>query len=161
MSSRLSFLPIAALATCLWTADALAQAGTMTPGASREGGQLLPAGIDTHGTGEGPGTGDRPGPGDRPATAQPAPVADFDPAAALRQQALVAMESLREEIATLTALKHAQEALLAWNRGRTEGGEAPVFLASALCAEPALGAWCPLLPATFDIPRMEDGHDRD
>ncbi len=86
----------------------------------------------------------------------------------LRQRALSAMELLREEIATLTALKHAQEALLAWNRlawdrGRTEGGEAPAFLASALCAEPALGAWCPLLPATFGTPTptAEESHDRD
>ena len=76
------------------------------------------------------------------------------------------METLREEIATLTALKHAQAALLAWNRlawdrGRTGVGEAPATLAAALCAEPALGAWCPLLPATFGTPRMEDGHDRD
>ena len=38
-------------------------------------------------------------------------------AADLREQALAAMEALREEIVTLTALRDAQAALLAWNRG--------------------------------------------
>ena len=168
MKTRLPLLPIAALATCLWAADAMAQAVSTPPGASREGGQFLPAGIVTHGTGERPGTGERSGPGDGPATAQLAAVAVSNSAEELRQRALTAMETLREEIATLAALKHAQEALLAWNRlawdrGRTEGGEAPVFLASALCAEPALGAWCPLLPATFGTPSpsTEESHDRD
>ena len=157
-----AFLPIAALATCLWVADAMAQVVSTPPGASREGGQLLPAGIGTHGTGE------RPGTGDHPATAQLAAVAVSNSAEELRQRALTAMETLREEIATLAALKHAQEALLAWNRlawdrGRTEGGEATAFLASALCAEPALGAWCPLLPATFgnSSPTAEESHDRE
>ena len=144
MRMRFSLLPIAvALAACLWVSDAMAQAVTM------------PAGIGTHGTGERPGTGDRPG------TAQPAAGPALDSAAVLRQRALTAMETLREEIATLAALKHAQAVLLSWNRGRREGGEAPVFLAAALCAEPALGAWCPLLPATFGTPRREDSHDRD
>ena len=95
------------------------------------------------------------------AAAQPAAGTSLDPAAALRQQALQAMEMLREEIATLSALKHAQAALLALNRAGSEAGEAPATLAAGLCAEPALGAWCPLLPATFGASSMEDGHDRD
>ena len=161
MKTRFLLLPIAAaLAACLWATDAAAQAGTM------------PAGIGTHGmgqlagTGVYPGAGDRPGPGDRLATAQPAADASLDSAAALRQQALAAMELLREEIATLSALKHAQAALLAlnrlaWHRAGSEAGEAPATLAAALCAEPALGAWCPLLPATFGTSSREDGHDRN
>ena len=156
MKTSLTLLPIvAALAACLWAADAMAQAGTM------------PAGIGTHGTGQLAGTGGYPGPGDRPdtadrfATAHPAADASLDSAAALRQRALAAMEMLREEIATLTALKHAQAALLTWNRANWEVGEAPATLAAALCAKPALGAWCPLLPATFGISSGEDGNDRD
>ena len=156
MKTRFPLLPIAAvLAACLWVTDAAAQAGTM------------PAGIGTHGTGERPGagqlpaTGDHPGTADRPAAAQPAADASLDSAAALRQQALAAMESLREEIATLSALKHAQAALLALNQAGSEAGEAPATLAAALCAEPALGAWCALLPATFGTSSREDGHDRD
>ena len=162
MRSRPSLLSVAALATCLWAAGAMAQAVSTPPGAGQEGGQLLPAGNSTYGTAKRPGTRDHPD------TAQPAAVAVSNSAEELRQRALTAMEMLREEIATLTALKHAQEALLAWNRltwdrGRTEGGEAQVFLASALCAEPALGAWCPLLPATFGTPSptAEESHDRD
>ena len=167
MKSRFAFLPIAvALTACFWVADAMAQAVTMPAGAIGEGRPTVPAGIGTHGTGDRPGTGDHPDTGERPGAAQPAAGPALDSAAVLRQRALTAMETLREEIATLTALKHTQEALLAWNRlawdrGRTEGGEATAFLASALCAEPALGAWCPLLPATFGTPRREDGHDSD
>ena len=161
MKTRFLLLPIAAaLAACLWATDAAAQAGTM------------PAGIGTHGTGERPGagqlpaTGDHPGTGERPAAAHPAADASLDSAAVLRQQALAAMESLREEIATLSALKHAQAALLAlnrlaWHRAGSEAGEAPATLAAGLCAEPALGAWCPLLPATFGTSSREDGHDRN
>ena len=89
----------------------------------------------------------------------------------LQEQALAAMEALREEIATLSALKHAQAALLALNRAGSEAGEAPATLAAGLCDDPAIGAWCPLLPATFgtgerpgtaehpDIPTAESGHD--
>ena len=173
MKMRFSLLPIAvALAACLWVSDAMAQAVTIPAGAIEESRPPVPAGIGTHGseerpgTGNRPGTGEHPGTGERPGPAQPAAGPALDSAGVLRQQALTAMETLREEIATLAALKHAQEALLAWNRlawdrGRTEGGEAPVFLAAALCAEPALGAWCPLLPATFGTSRREDGHDRD
>ena len=161
MKARFPLLPIViALAACVWASSAMAQAGT------------IPAGIGTHGTGERPGagqlpaTGERPGTGERLAAAQPAADASLDSAAALRQQALAAMESLREEIATLSALKHAQAALLAlnrlaWHRAGSEAGEAPATLAAGLCAEPALGAWCPLLPATFGTSSREDGHDRD
>ena len=150
MKTSFTLLPIAAaLAACLWVTDAAAQAGTM------------PAGIGTHGIGQFPATGERPATADRPATAHPAADTTFDSAAALRQQALAAMESLREEIATLSALKHAQAALLALNQAGSEVGEAPATLAAGLCAEPALGAWCPLLRATFGTPSREDGHDRD
>ena len=156
MKTRFLLLPIAAaLAACLWASSAMAQAGTM------------PAGIGTHGTGQlagtgvYPGPGDRPGPGNRLAKAQPAADASLDSAAALRQRALAAMEMLREEIATLTALRHAQAALLALNQAGSEAGEAPATLAAALCSEPALGAWCQLLPATFGTSSREDSHDRD
>ena len=156
MKTSLTQLPIAAaLAACLWNSSAIAQAGTM------------PAGIGTHGMGqlpsteERPGTGERPGAGERPAAAQSAARTSPDSAAALRQQALAAMETLREEIATLTALKHAQAALLALNQAGSKAGEAPATLAAGLCSEPALGAWCPLLPATFGTPSREDGHDRN
>ena len=162
MKTRFSLLPIAiALAACLWTSSAMVQAGTMPAGTTEESRPAVPAGIGTHGKWELPGTGDHPGTGELPGTAQPAAGPALDSAAALRQRALIAMESLREEIATLTALKHAQAALIAWNRGRTAGGEAPVFLAAALCTEPALGAWCPLLSATFGTSSREDSHDRD
>ena len=156
MRMRFAFLPTAvALAACLWVPDAMAQAVTMPAGAIEESRPPVPAGIGTHGSEEHPGTGEHPG------TTQPVAGPALDSAAVLKQRALTAMETLREEIATLTALKHAQAALLAWNRGRTEGGEASVFLAAALCTEPALGAWCPLLPATFGTSSREDGHDRD
>ena len=149
MKTRFLLLPIAAaLAACLWISSAMAQAGTM------------PAGIGTHGMGQLPTTGERP------AAAHPAAGTSLDSAAELRQRALAAMEMLREEIATLSALKHAQAALLAlnrlaWHRAGSEAGEAPATLAAGLCAEPALGAWCPLLPATFGTSPREDGHDRD
>ena len=116
MKTRFLLLPIAAaLAGCLWASSAMAQAGTM------------PAGIGTHGMGQLPATGERP-------AAQPADTTASGSAAALRQQALAAMEMLREEIATLSALKHAQAALLAlnrlaWHRAGSEAGEAPATLA--------------------------------
>ena len=150
MKSRHSLLPIAvALAACLWTADAMAQPVTIPVTPSQESRRAAHDGVATHDTGE------------RSGIAQPAVDAETDSAVALRQQALTAMELLREEIATLAALKHAQAALLAWNRGRTEWGEAPAFLAAALCADPAIDAWCALLPATFGNPHTEGGHDRD
>ena len=156
MKSGHPLLPIAvALAVCLLATDAAAQAGAMPAAAGQESRPIEPAGIATHDTGERPGagelpgTGERRGTGERPGAAQPAAGAVLDPAAALRQQALAAMETLREEVATLAALKHAQAALLAWNRGRTEWGEVPVFLTATLCADPAIDAWCALLPATF------------
>ena len=127
----------------------------MPAATGQESRPIEPAGMATHDTGERPRAGERPG------AAQPAAGAVLDPAAVLRLHALTAMETLREEIATLAALKHAQAALLAWNRGRTEWGAAPVFLASTLCADPAIDAWCALLPATFGTSSGEDGHDRD
>ena len=71
------------------------------------------------------------------------------------------MEMLREEIVTLTALRDAQTALLAWNRDSAKTGEAPAALPAALCDEPALAGWCALLPATFGGVPTEDGHGRD
>ena len=152
MKTRFAFLLTAvALVACLWVADAMAQAVTMPAGAIEEGRPTVPAGIGTHGTGE------RPGP------AQPGAGPALDSAAVLRQRALTAMESLHEEIATLAALKSAQAALLSLNQAGSEAGEAPATLAPGLCAEPALGAWCPLLPATFGppFPTAEQSHDRD
>ena len=95
------------------------------------------------------------------------------PDAQLREQALAAMEALREEIATLTALRDVQAALLAWNRQspwyleNTKTGFRQQWLSAELCSEPAIGAWCPLLPATFGTgqgpgyPATENKHDRD
>ena len=65
------------------------------------------------------------------------------------ERAFVEMERLRAEIGVLRGLAGAQAALLAWNRERAEGGAAPAVLASGLCAEPVLAAWCRALPATF------------
>ena len=121
----------------------------------------MPGAIGAHGTTELPGSGELSGAGDHPATAHPAADTSLDSSAALRQQALAAMEMLREEIATLAALKQAQAALLALNQVGSEVGEAPATLAAALCAEPALASWCPLLPATFGTTSRENGHDRD
>ena len=99
--------------------------------------------------------------------------------ALLQKQALAAMEALREEIATLTALRDAQAALLALQLESTTTGAYPHALSAALCEDPAIGAWCPLLPTTFGAPDApsgedtssggdtpsgggkEDGHDRD
>ena len=170
MNSRHSLLPIAvALAACLWTPDAMAQPVTIPVTPGQENRSAAHAGIATHDTGDRLGTGDRPGPtksGSGPT---------LDSAAALRRQALAAMEMLREEIATLTALKHAQAALLAWNRGRTEADEGPATLDAALCNDPALAPWCRVLPATFGTgelsatgerpetrsPTAEESRDRD
>ena len=103
----------------------------------------------------------------------------------LQEQALAAMETLREEVATLAALRDAQAALLSWNRGtpRNSGtlphlenmntGAPQRTLSAALCDDPAIGAWCPLLPATFGTgkrpgtgelpghPATENEHDGD
>ena len=156
MKTRHPLLPIAvALAACLWTSDAMTQAGAMPPGARQGSPQSIPVAIATHSTGEHPGTGERPG------SAQPAAGASLDSAAALRRQALTAMEMLREEIATLAALKNAQAALLAWNRDLAEADVEPATLAEALCNDPALTPWCPLLPATFGTSYRGEDHDRD
>lgn len=82
-------------------------------------------------------------------------------AAQLRRQALEAMEMLREEIVTLSALREAQTALLAWNLESAKTGAASTSLPGALCEEPALAAWCRLLPATFGTASTESGHDGD
>ena len=82
-------------------------------------------------------------------------------AAQLRRRALEAMEMLREEIVTLTALREAQTALLAWNLESAKTGAASTSLPGTLCEERALAAWCRLLPATFGIASRENGHERD
>ena len=100
-----------------------------------------------------------------PAAAQEPPVqiADegADAASHIRERALAAMEALREEIVTLAALRDAQAVLLSWNREGAKTGAPAQALPAGLCRDPALGAWCPLLPATFGAPSTEDGHDRD
>ena len=87
-------------------------------------------------------------------------------AARARAQALAEMERLRGEIQTLAAIRDAQDALLAWNRERAKTGAVPAALSAAPCRDPALKAWCPLLPATFGKDTSgensgEDEHERD
>ena len=66
-----------------------------------------------------------------------------------RGRAFAGMERLRAEIVILSALRGAQQELLQWNRERIKTGRAPSVLPPRLCREMPLGAWCPLLPATF------------
>ena len=81
-----------------------------------------------------------------------------DPAAAWdRERAFVEMERLRAEIVTLSGLGAAQKELLLWNRERIKTGAAPAFLPPRLCRQSSLGAWCPLLPATFGALRKAPG----
>ena len=88
-------------------------------------------------------------------------VESADAASRIRERALAAMEALREEIVTLAALRDAQATLLSWNREGAKTGSPAQALPAGLCRDPALAAWCPLLPATFGAPWTEDGHDRD
>lgn len=85
-------------------------------------------------------------------------VAEETPAP-VRLQALAAMEALQEELQVLSSLRDAQAALLAWNRENARTGAAPQALPPRLCHEPAIAAWCPLLPATFGRAATEDSHD--
>ena len=66
-----------------------------------------------------------------------------------RERAFAGMERLRAEIVILGGLHGAQRELLQWNRERIKTGRAPALLPARLCREMPLGAWCPLLPATF------------
>ena len=66
-----------------------------------------------------------------------------------RERAFAVMERLRAEIVMLSSLHGAQRELLQWNRERIKTGRAPAVLPPRLCREMPLGAWCPLLPATF------------
>ena len=66
-----------------------------------------------------------------------------------RERAFAGMERLRAEIVVLGGLHGAQRELLQWNRERIKTGRAPALLPARLCRERPLGAWCPLLPATF------------
>ena len=68
---------------------------------------------------------------------------------------------LREEIVTLSALREAQMALLAWNLESAKTGAASTSLPGTLCEEPALAAWCRLLPATFGAASVEQDRDGD
>ena len=81
--------------------------------------------------------------------------------APVQQQALAVMESLREELEILASLRDAQSALLAWNRESARTGAPSAALPAALCRNPALAAWCPLLPATFGASSTENSHDHD
>ena len=68
-----------------------------------------------------------------------------------RERAFAGMERLRAEIVMLGGLHGAQRELLQWNRERIKTGRAPAVLPPRLCREIPLGAWCPLLPATFGV----------
>ena len=68
-----------------------------------------------------------------------------------RERAFAGMERLRAEIVMLSGLRGAQRELLQWNRERIKTGRAPAVLPPRLCREIPLGAWCPLLPATFGV----------
>ena len=68
-----------------------------------------------------------------------------------RERAFAGMERLRAEIVVLGGLHGAQRELLQWNRERIKTGRAPAVLPPRLCREMPLGAWCPLLPATFGV----------
>ena len=87
--------------------------------------------------------------GDRAGTPATAAGERMGDAARARVQALAAMERLRGELQTLAAVRDAQAALLAWNRERARTGAPPAALSATPCRDPALEAWCPLLPATF------------
>ena len=68
-----------------------------------------------------------------------------------RERTLAVMERLRAEIVMLSGLRDAQQGLLQWNRERIKTGRGPAVLPPRLCREMPLGAWCPLLPATFGV----------
>ena len=68
-----------------------------------------------------------------------------------RERAFAGMERLRAEIVMLGSLHGAQRELLQWNREQIKTGRAPAVLPPRLCREMPLGAWCPLLPATFGV----------
>ena len=68
-----------------------------------------------------------------------------------RERAFAGMERLRAGIVVLGGLHGAQRELLQWNRERIKTGAAPAVLPARLCREVVLGAWCPLLPATFGV----------
>ena len=81
-----------------------------------------------------------------------AEAAHLDPGTARdRERAFAVMERLRAEIVVLGGLHGAQRELLQWNRELIKTGRAPAVLLPRLCREMPLGAWCPLLPATFGV----------
>ena len=81
-----------------------------------------------------------------------AEAAHLDPGTAWdSERAFAGMERLRAEIVVLGGLHGAQRELLQWNRERIKTGAAPAVLPPRLCREMPLGAWCPLLPATFGV----------
>ena len=99
-----------------------------------------------------------------PGPAQEAAVPNGDTGAGavpLQERALTAMEALRDELQVLVSIRDAQAALLAWNRESARTGAPPAALPAALCLDPALAAWCPLLPATFGALSTENTHDHN
>lgn len=88
---------------------------------------------------------------------------DGDDTAAERTRAgaLDAMERLRDEIRTLTALRDAQTALVEWSRERAKTGRGPAALPGALCRDAKMQAWCALVPATFGADAGGGSHDGD
>lgn len=85
------------------------------------------------------------------------PGAAQETSAPVRLGALLMLEALQEELQVLASLRDAQAALLAWNRESARTGLPPAALPEKLCDDPAIAAWCPLLPATFGASSMEDG----
>ena len=99
-----------------------------------------------------------PGTSERRSGGEAGDYAGAEPAGA---RALDAMERLRGELRTLTALRDAQAALLEWNRERAKTGRAPAALPAALCRDAAMEPWCALLPATFAGALQGEAHDGD
>lgn len=66
-----------------------------------------------------------------------------------KEEALNAVERLREDVRLLRALLVLQTRLLDWNGGLAESGAGLVSLDGSLCEEAEVRVWCELLPATF------------
>ena len=97
-------------------------------------------------------------------SAMPVPARAGDKEAWDAERGLVEMERLQAEIGVLRALAGAQEALLAWNRVRSESGSALAVLAPHLCGGEGLAPWCRALPATFGAEAamaVDDRHGKD
>ena len=68
---------------------------------------------------------------------------------AAKAGALVALEGLRGDIQTLSALSVLQTRLLEWNTQLLESGAGLTSLEASLCEEAEVRVWCELLPVTF------------